>query len=253
MKTPDLKPDWAAEDLPEQGQEDLRLFKQFGGGPFDVTAGLAAFEERVAKVQPGPTWPARRLLVGALVLSGVAVTMGFAMRSEGTPPSTRTPIATMPAPVPPTPPELAADDTAAQAITPTPSIPSVSIDSLPTVASPHARPAPLPAVAAAPPVATSQADVGDPIEAEVRHASRLRIMARTDPRGALSLAAEGDQLFPSGLLHAEREAIAIEALARLDRWNEARARAEAFASAYPTHPRTGRILAIAKGERPWEL
>lgn len=254
MKTPDPRPDWA-EGLPEQGQEDLRRLMQFGGGPFDVDAGLAAFEERIAKVPPGPVVSPRSLLLGALVLSGLAAVAGFAaLRGAvpGPPPSTLAPAARASAPARPA--ELQAT---VEAATPATSLPSVSVDTLPTVASAPARPIPAPtaptSTASAPATAAGQAEAGDLVEAEVRHASTLRIVARTDPRRALALAAEGDRLFPSGLLHAEREAIAIEALARLDRSSEASARADAFASAYPTHPRTGRIRAISRGERPWEL
>jgi hypothetical protein len=251
MKTPNLRPDWAAEDLPEQGQEDLGRLKQFGGGPFDVERGLAAFEERIGKGQPGPASAPRGILIGALVVCGVASMVGFAAFRHGAsappPPPPLAPVAM--APLAPRPETV---ETTAQPAQPTTSMTSVSVDALPTVAIAAPR-------AAAPSAGTTSiapaaggAEAGDLIEAEVRHASTLRIAARTDPRRALALAAEGDQLFPRGLLHAEREAIAIEALARLDRWSEARARGEAFANAYPQHPRTGRIRAILNGERAWE-
>jgi hypothetical protein len=248
MKTPEPTPDWA-EGLPEQGQEDLRRLMQFGGGPFDVEAGLAAFEKRIAKVQPGPASAPRSLLVGALVLSGLAAVAGYAvLRADvpAPPRSTLAPAATASAPARP----AEAEITVAVAV-PATSIPSVSVDALPTVASAHSRPVPAPAVTTSIAI-SNETEAGDLVEAEVRHASTLRIVARTDPGRALALATEGDRLFPNGLLHAEREAIAIEALARLGRSSEARARADAFASASPTHPRTGRIRAIARGERPWE-
>jgi hypothetical protein len=262
MKTSDLKPDWALTDLSEEGQEDLRRLKQFGGGAFDVDAGHAAFEARIAKTPPAKRSSPRGLLVGALVLSGLVLATGFATLHTQT--STAPPAApTSATDSTPAAPVVNAELTAAPASVPTSSlptttIPSVNVEALPTVVSMPVRSVPAPAV---PPVATAgsgttstalQAPAVDLVEAEVRHASRLRIVARTDPREALSLAAEGDRLFPNGLLHAEREAIAIEALARLERTGEARTRAEAFTNAYPSHPRAGRIRAISKGERPWE-
>jgi hypothetical protein len=248
MKTPDPRPDWPASDLPEQGQEDLRRFKQFGGGTFDVEAGLAAFEERIASAQPAQALPPRSLLVGALVLSGLAAVAGFAsLRTDVFAPA---PSTLAPALVPSALAPAVVVEAAPEATT---SIPSMSVDALPTVAPVQPRAIPVAVVASAHPASVKQADVADLIDAEVRHASTLRTVARTDPRAALSLAAEGDRLFPNGLLHAEREAIAIEALARLDRANEARTRADAFVNVYPTHPRAGRVRAISRGERPWEL
>ena len=247
MKTPDPSPDWAASDLPEQGQEDLRVLKELGGGPYDVEAGLAAFEERIANAPPGQALAPRSFAIGALVLGGLAAVAGFAsLRSEASMPAATTaaPAALASEPVP----RLRVETVVAPAT----SIPSVSVDALPTVASAHPRPVPAPAVPPSTTTPVRQADTADLVEAEVRHASTLRIVARTDPRAALALAAEGDRQFPNGLLHAEREAIAIEAFARLERAEDVRTRAEAFLSTYPMHPRAGRVRAIARGERPWE-
>ncbi|MDF2697032.1 MAG: hypothetical protein K0S65_5415 [Labilithrix sp.] len=54
-----------------------------------------------------------------------------------------------------------------------------------------------------------------------------------DPRQALALTAEHSRRFPNGMLAHEREVIAIEALARLGRADEARARAATFFATYP--------------------
>jgi hypothetical protein len=254
MKTPDLNPDWVVEDLSEQGQLDLGRLKHFGGGSYDVEAGLAAFEERIGDGQqpsPGSARRPRGFLVGALAVCGIASIVSFAVlrKGESAPPSAaqapRAPVA-IAAEAPPVP-------TTARAVDVTPSMTSVSVDTLPTVTTPHSRPMAPPAGTTAIAPSAGAAESSDLVEAEVRHASTLRIAARTDPERALALAAEGDRLYPKGLLHAEREAIAIEALARLDRWSEAQARGEAFANAYPLHPRTGRIRAIVNRERPWEL
>jgi hypothetical protein len=254
MKTPDLNPDWVVEDLSEQGQLDLGRLKHFGGGAYDVEAGLAAFEERIGDGQqpsPGSARRPRGFLIGALAVCGIASIVSFAVLRTGEsapPPAARAPVA-IAAEAPPVP----TTATAARATEITPSMTSVSVDALPTVATAHSRPMAPPAGTTAIAPSAAAAEASDLVEAEVRHASTLRIAARTDPERALALAAEGDRLYPKGLLHAEREAIAIEALARLDRWSEAQARGEAFANAYPLHPRTGRIRAIVNRERPWEL
>ncbi|AKV03940.1 hypothetical protein AKJ09_10603 [Labilithrix luteola] len=54
-----------------------------------------------------------------------------------------------------------------------------------------------------------------------------------EPRQALALTAEHARRFPSSILAEEREVIAIEALARLGRGDEARGRAKAFFAAHP--------------------
>lgn len=253
MKSSDPRPDWVAESLPEQGREDLRLMKEFGGGPFDVDAGLAKFEERIAHVTPARTAFPRGLVASALVLLGASSIVGFtSFHGRDVRPSAESvSSAVVPANDSPSTPILLAAPTAEPAHAAT-AIPSLSVDALPTVSTSRSKPAPPPPSVNGAKAAVS-GDDGDPIEAEVRHATKLRVVARTDPQAALGLAADGDRSFPRGMLHAEREAIAIEALARLERWPEAKTRAEAFAGAYPTHPRTARIRAIAKGERPWQL
>lgn len=250
MKSSDPRPDWMAESLPEQGREDLRLMKEFGGGTFDVDAGLSKFEARIAQVKPSRSTIPRGLLVGALVLVGASSILGFtSIRSKDVHRQAPSAVVTV----------VAANDTPSAPVVQNaepadvaPAIPSLSVDALPTVSTTRSKAAP-PAVTAIATKAAEALDESDLIEAEVRHASKLRVVARTDPQAALLLAAGGDRSFPRGMLHAEREAIAIEALARLERWTEAKTRADAFAGAYPTHPRTARVRAIAKGERPWEL
>lgn len=56
---------------------------------------------------------------------------------------------------------------------------------------------------------------------------------KSDPRRALELTRRHKQLYPQGSLSQEREVIAIEALARLDKKSSAHERAEAFSEKYP--------------------
>jgi len=73
------------------------------------------------------------------------------------------------------------------------------------------------------------------------------------PERALSLTEEHAQRFPSGMLAQEREAIAIEALAKLGREAQAQSRAHTFLKAHPGSPYRPRIdaaLARMSGSRP---
>jgi hypothetical protein len=61
------------------------------------------------------------------------------------------------------------------------------------------------------------------------------------PERALALTDEHAQRFPSGMLGQEREAIAIEALVKLGREAQAKARARSFVAAHPSSPYRSRI------------
>jgi hypothetical protein len=58
-------------------------------------------------------------------------------------------------------------------------------------------------------------------------------LGRSDPAAALASLERHTRRFPSGQLREEREALAVQALAALERGPEARARAEQFKKAYP--------------------
>lgn len=60
-----------------------------------------------------------------------------------------------------------------------------------------------------------------------------RALVGNDASAALSHAQRHAEMFPSGMMVEEREAIAIEALARLDRLADARVRFERFQASYP--------------------
>jgi TolA-binding protein len=62
-----------------------------------------------------------------------------------------------------------------------------------------------------------------------------------DPAGALSLLEQSQKRFPRGALAEEREALAIEALARLGETTRAAARAQAFSRNYPRSPHAADI------------
>jgi hypothetical protein len=70
---------------------------------------------------------------------------------------------------------------------------------------------------------------------------RAHAASSSDPRQALALTAEHARRFPNGMLAHEREVLAIEALARLGRRDDARARATAFSASYPGSPYQSRV------------
>ena len=61
------------------------------------------------------------------------------------------------------------------------------------------------------------------------------------PRRTLALTNEHRLRYPHGILDQEREALAIEALIKLGRLDEARPRARAFALTYPGSPHQARL------------
>ena len=71
-------------------------------------------------------------------------------------------------------------------------------------------------------------------EGEASFLRRAKVALPTDPALALRLTDEHPTVYPRGVLLQEREVIAIEALIRLGRTDDARARAASFRSRYPS-------------------
>jgi hypothetical protein len=97
-------------------------------------------------------------------------------------------------------------------------------------------PASVASVAPARTVAPAAVDAGGTStlsqERALMQGARMAIV-RGQPAGALPLLDEHEQRFPKGQLSEEREALRIEALARMGRKDEARARAARFRRAHP--------------------
>jgi hypothetical protein len=72
---------------------------------------------------------------------------------------------------------------------------------------------------------------------------RSRAALDRDPAAALSLAEAHARSYPSGIFAQEREMLAIEALLKLKRKADARARAERFVERYPDSPQAPRVRA----------
>jgi hypothetical protein len=78
-----------------------------------------------------------------------------------------------------------------------------------------------------------------PSEAQLLESARAALSK--DPARALALAREHERRFPRGALTQEREVIAIQALARLERDAEARRRAQGFEQRFPASPHKPKV------------
>jgi hypothetical protein len=85
-------------------------------------------------------------------------------------------------------------------------------------------------------------------EGEVVLIRRARTALPSDPSGALTFLEEHARTFSNGELAQEREVMAVEALARLDRKNEAKRRAQSLLERFPRTPYVAR-LELAIGEQ----
>jgi hypothetical protein len=195
-----------ANDLPSEG--DLRRLAARLGPVFEPPPGGSGF----------PGWPTvGKVAALSAVVAGSAV---FFALNFG-------PHTPRPPDVPdsvPAPPELAPAPSGVPALTSAPA-PSegTSGDALPPApGAPSASSAPRPTAGAARPAET---------EAELLERARNALSA--NPARALALTEQHRAHFPAGVLAQEREVIAIQALKRLGRTDEAAERSAAFARRYP--------------------
>jgi hypothetical protein len=100
---------------------------------------------------------------------------------------------------------------------------------------------------------SSSSAASAPVDRETRLLEESRRLAeardalrRGDASGALSLLSDLQRAVPGGILGQEREALAIEALAKSGRSAEAQTRARAFLQAYPQSPHAARVEAFAR-------
>jgi hypothetical protein len=109
----------------------------------------------------------------------------------------------------------------------------------------RARPRTAVPQAAAPAVAAEAPPPLQPaLRAEVAQLIQARRFLETDPAAALALVEEGQRRFGDGTLGQEREAIAVSALAKLGRREEASRRGQDFVGRHPGGPFTARILEL---------
>ena len=91
---------------------------------------------------------------------------------------------------------------------------------------------------------TAPSERHDAMLEEMQQVAHLREISEGNPGRAVELADEGNRRFPRGLLHQERESIAIRALVRLGRRNEARARAQLLLDGYPRGPFSAQVRRV---------
>lgn len=97
------------------------------------------------------------------------------------------------------------------------------------------------------PRASTSAVPSDDPDAEVKLLQRAQALLQNEPTQTLALCAEHARRFPGGLLAEEREVLAIEALMGTGHADEARARADRFAAAYPSSTHLQRIHTVLAG------
>jgi hypothetical protein len=251
------------QELPGQMQNAIDLLTREGARAYDVERGLASLEKAVEKSAVGSAspsagsafgWKVTTILGGAaligIVAYGTASTYGTApdAATEEAVTSTGPAAAFAPPPSVATSAALPAPSVASDAVT-VASLPVEQLPSSPARASSVGSSAakPLPPRADRRKAGPSAAE--DLTEAELAHAARLRALATVDPAAALREAAEGDRLFPRGVLGEEREAIAIRALAKLGNAAVVRERAARYLAAHPTGPFAEEVRQLAGAEQ----
>ncbi|AKU98411.1 hypothetical protein AKJ09_05075 [Labilithrix luteola] len=207
---------------------------------------IARGERRITELAKAPPAPKPTgtgvLKIAALVALVVAPLATYGLRDarDGNQPLAR--LETPEPPSPPAPVEVALTP-AAPARAPAEAAPTVSVDSLPAaIESAPSAPKLVDSHKAAPPRAPN-----DRLAAELALLDHARIALGTDPKAALRDVDRHAQDFPDGQLVAQREVIAVDALQRLGRTSEARARGKAFAGRFPDTSAARRIDSLLNG------
>lgn len=208
-----------------------------------ATAAKSAAAAKGATVAKGAAAVGGGLVKSALIGAGSAVAL-LATYSVVTPsqpdpgPPATTTVTTVQDPIP---------FSATIPLPPPTAMPAATASATASAAAPRPVIEPRPAVSAAP-TATAEPESRETL---LREESRLvgearAALRRGDAAGALSMLETIRARFPGGGLGQEREALAIEALARAGRRDEAKARAAAFVEAHPTSPFVTVVQAFAK-------
>lgn len=226
-----------------QAPEALREFARSGGrrGPSDAAVERMSKRLAMAGVLSAPASPTKDALraepkaayykLGVLALA-VAGGLLVTWRATQTPPS----IATN---------ELSVDahqgvteSTAPPSIEPRPVDPvdapkplTLSVDELPSAA---------PSATAVAPRTSAKAPA-ESAGSELALVNRAQVALGSDPQRALSLTSEHARAYPNGEFVQEREVIAVEALSRLGRKEEARGRARSLVQRFPRTPYAARL------------
>ncbi len=247
-------------------RDDLALARKGARAPYDEAAGLARLQASLGGSPGGgspPPGPAASGLLQAIPWGSAVIGAGFAVvalvlwsllvpaapSSPAAAPSgtVSTAAATPPtAPLASSIPVLEAQGSSSPRAPGAPPRPASPI----TPRSPQneARidaPAPSAGPAASAPSVSSKATLAE----EVAHLERMRALAVSDPTSAPAFAEEGHRRFTGGALWLERESLAIDALVRVGRREEAATRGARLLERYPDSPVAERIRRLL-GQSP---
>ncbi len=187
---------------------------------YDADKGLASLRAAVAQTPMGVTHTlAFKGVVVAVAVAGIAAIVWLVMHRS----------VEQAAPVSPVPKSLASSIVA----------PDAPEERTTTVVLP-------PPASARPPSATASHASAQPatsssLAEETASLAAIRRASASDPGAALSLVDQANTRFAGGIFREERESVAVAALAKLGRTSEAKARAQAFLSAYPTSAFADRV------------
>jgi len=210
--------------LRDEGPEEVRAMLRAGSATVPMTrqerertgARIGRYAA-VAAVMGGIAWLPGAAFGAGVGVAAVAVAWGVpALFAPAPPPSTA------PAPVA----AVATSGLPRTAAQPAPRPEPTPTAPPPAPAAPHASA--VPATATPSPHASADAPALDPLAEEAALLERARAALGASPAEALALTETHASRFPAGKLGMEREIVAVDALRRLGRRDEARARGEAL-------------------------
>lgn len=169
------------------------------------------------------------------IVAGVSTSTNNRPSAPAEPPREEAVAATAPAP-PAVPAPSQGETESPASLSQEPVVDTLSIHDLPA-----ARPHPIPSKAG------GGSGGASTLEDEIAQLAEVRTLAQSDPARALSAAEAGHRRFRASVLYQEREAIAIDALKRLHRLDEAQKRAKRFTQSYPDSPFAKRVVAGIDG------
>lgn len=180
------------------------------------------------------------MLAGCGVLGAVIGVAIFGMQGRGGVESRRAPVTSATIAATSTP--AAAQSTATSSES-SAAVPPASAASAPSSTS-SAKVASITTSASAPPSASQG---GDSLEREVAMLQEANRKLAADPAGALTVLDAHKAKFPNGMLSAEREVLAVDALKRLGRTAEAKRRGDAFLAGSPSSLYADRVRKLIDG------
>jgi len=256
MSAGPLEPTRLADEVSEEMRDALRIIREEAPGAPAIdrmTKRLAAAGALVAPSEASAPRIAPRLATYTRALAALAVVGGLALSWRVLEwPSTNVAAPSVAAASG----DRVATDTAAEEPAPArradePPTPTLSVEQLPTATVPAAPVASTGSGAGVrtpkETMLTSSDVLSPPLASELELLQRAQAAVHTEPERALSITSEQARAYPAGEFIQEREVIAVEALARLGRKDEALRRARALVSRFPRTPYGDRLeLAVGR-------